>query len=107
MELGRLAVASEGLSELAYRAVELLAIDANGNAYDVESIVAAGYDWILRLQERVSRFIDQIAISPSSNFTVARKNIVKAVGIEASANANRVELRARKVLNCETDRNYE
>ena len=58
-ELGRLAAAPDGLSALAYRAVELLDLDPGGNAEPVEAITAAGRDWIRGLQERVAAFIER------------------------------------------------
>ena len=107
MELGCPAVVSENLSLLAYRAVELIDIDANHNAHDIELIVVAGQGRILGLQERILRFIDQIVISPLSNFTLSTKDIVKVVGVAGSSDANRMELGTLKDLKCETDKNNE
>ena len=63
-ELGRLSAARDGLSALSYRAVELLDLDPNDNAEEVEAITAAGRDWIKDLQQRVKAFIERAGMTP-------------------------------------------
>lgn len=102
-ELGRLAAAPDGLSALAYRAVELLDLDPEGNAGAVEAITAAGRDWIGGLQERVSAFIERAGLTPSPQLAAITRDIVKTTGIAGGAQAIRAERRARELMNRDTD----
>ncbi len=102
-ELGRLAAAPDGLSALAYRAVELLDLDPGGNAEPVEAITAAGRDWIGGLQERVAAFIERAGLTPSPKLAAITRDIVKTTGIAGGAHAIRAERRARELMNKDTD----
>ena len=102
-EFGRLATAPDGLSALAYRAVELLDIDPEGNVEAVEAITAAGRDWIGGLQERVAAFIEQADLRPSPKLAAIMHDIVKTTGIAGGAHTIRAERRARELMNKDTD----
>lgn len=104
-ELGRLAAAPDGLSALAYRAVELLDLDPDGNAEVVEAATAAGRDWIRDLQERVQAFIERVDLSPSPVLAAVTRDIVKTTGIAGSAQAIRAARRARQLIKTATEDN--
>ena len=102
-EFGCLAAAPDGLSALAYRAVELLDIDPEGNVEAVEAITAAGRDWIGGLQERVAAFIEQAGLTPSPRLAAITHDIVKTIGIAGGSHAIRAERRARGLMKKDTD----
>ena len=104
-ELGRLSAARDGLSALSYRAVELLDLDPNNNAEEVEAITAAGRDWIKDLQQRVEAFIERVGMTPSTRLAAVTRDIVKTTGIAGGAHAQRAEHRARDLMNTETEKN--
>ena len=104
-ELGRLSAARDGLSALSYRAVELLDLDSDNNAEEVEAITAAGRDWIKDLQQRVVAFIEQAGMTPSPRLAAVTRDIVKTTGIAGGAHAIRAERRARDLMNTETEKN--
>ena len=104
-ELGRLAAAPDGLAALAYRAVELLDIDADRHAAEVESITAAGRDWVRDLQDRIEAFIERVNLTPSPKLAAVTRDIVKTTGIAGGAQAIRAERRARQLLESETENN--
>ena len=104
-ELGRLSAARDGLSALSYRAVELLDLDPDNNAEEVEAITAAGRDWIKDLQQRVEAFIERAGMTPSPRLAAVTRDIVKTTGIAGGAHAIRAERRARDLLNTETEKN--
>lgn len=104
-ELGRLSAARDGLSALSYRAVELLDLDPNNNAEEVEAITAAGRDWIKDLQQRVEAFIERVGMTPSPRLAAVTRDIVKTTGIAGGAHAQRAERRARDLMNTETEKN--
>lgn len=102
-ELGRFAAAPDGLAALAYRAVELLDIDADRHAEEVESITAAGRDWVRGLQDRIEAFIERVNLAPSPKLAAVTRDIVKTTGIAGSAQAIRAERRARQLLESVTE----
>lgn len=104
-ELGRLSAARDGLSALSYRAVELLDLDPDGNAEEVEAITAAGRDWVKDLQQRVEAFIERVEMTPSPRLSAVTRDIVKTTGIAGGAHAIRAERRARDLMNTETEKN--
>lgn len=104
-ELGRLAAARDGLSALSYRAVELLDLDAEGNAEEVEAMTAAGRDWIKDLQQRVEAFIERSGITPSPKLDAVTRDIVKTTGIAGGAHAIRAERWARELMKTEAKEN--
>ena len=104
-ELGRLSAARDGLSALSYRAVELLDLDPDNNAEEVEAITAAGRDWIKDLQQRVEAFIERAGMIPSPRLAAVTRDIVKTTGIAGGAHVIRAERRARDLMNTETEKN--
>ena len=97
-ELGSLAAASDGLSVLSYRAVELLDIDPIENAEAVEAATAAARDWIKSLQQRVEVFIGRMGITPSPKLAALTRDINKTTSIAGGAHAIRAERRARDLI---------
>ena len=97
-ELGVLAAASDGLSTLSYRAVELLDLNPIGNAEAVEAATAAARDWIKSLQQRVEVFIERMGITPSPKLAAITRDIVKTTSIAGGAHAIRAERRARGLM---------
>ena len=97
-ELGSLAAASDGLSVLSYRAVELLDIDPIENAEALEAATAAARDWIKSLQQRVEVFIGRMGITPSPKLAALTRDINKTTSIAGGAHAIRAERRARDLI---------
>ena len=104
-ELGLLAAAPDGLAALAYRAVELLDLDLDGNAAEVEAITGAARDWVRHLQERVEAFIERIDFSPSPALAALTRDIVKTTGIAGRVQSIRAERRARRLIETATEDN--
>lgn len=105
--IGRLAAAPAGLSALAWRAVELLDLDPDGNAEAAEAAAAAARDWIGGLQDIVRMFIESAGLVPSAALAAETRDIVKTTGIAGAAQAIRGRRRARTLIETARNRSHE
>jgi len=97
-ELGRLAVAPDGLSALAYRAAALLDQDAAGNAEAVARISAAARDWAGTLNHRIGALMARCAFTPSAGLAAECRDIDKTLGIARGAHVIMARRRAKSLL---------
>ena len=97
-ELGRLAVAPDGLSALAFRAAELLDMDAAGNAGQVAAISASARDWARTMNDRIGALMTCGNFVPSDGLAAEYRNIDKTLGIAKSAHVIMAQRRAGTLL---------
>jgi len=97
-ELGRLAAVPDGLFAIAYRAAELLDLDADTNADAVSAMAAAARDWAGQSQERVRSLIDALGIDLPPMLADETRDLEKGLGIARSAHDIRARQRARALL---------
>ncbi len=97
-ELGRLSVAPDGLSALAYRAGSLLDLDAEANAGTVADIAAAARDWAGAVNQRIGTLMARGAFTPSDGLAAECRDIDKTLGIARGAHAIMAQRRARGLL---------
>jgi acyl-CoA dehydrogenase len=96
--LGRLSVAPDGLSALAFRAAGLLDQDAAGNAGQVAAISASARDWARTINQQICALMAQKNFSPSDGLAAEYRDIDKTLGIARSAHAIMAQRRARDLL---------
>ena len=84
-ELGKLAAASSGLSDLAFRGAELLDMDSTANTGAVGAISAAAREWASSLYERINALIEISGLTPSPVLAATHRDLGKTLGIARSA----------------------
>lgn len=97
-DLGRLAAVPDGLFAIAYRAAELLDLDADGNADTVSAMAAAARDWAGQSQERVRALIDALGLDLPPMLADETRDLEKGLGIARSAHEIRARQRARALI---------
>ncbi len=102
VELGRLAAAPDGLSAMAYRAMELLDADPERNADAVTNIAASARDGAGGLQERVRSLIGRCGVQPSPGLEAETMDIEKTLGIARSAHDIQARRRALALIESTT-----
>ncbi len=102
VELGRLMTGPDGLSAMAYHALELLDIDPELNADRVTHIAASARDGARALQERVRSLIGKCGVQPSTGLEAETRDIEKTLGIARSAHDIQARRRALALIDSMT-----
>jgi len=97
-DLGRLAAVPDGLFAIAYRAAELLDLDAQANAETVSAMAAAARDWAGQSQRQVRALIDALGLVLPPMLADETRDLEKGLGIARSAHDIRARQRARALL---------
>ncbi len=102
VELGRLATVPDGLSAMAYRAMELLDTDPDENADRITNIAASARDGARAAQERIRSLIEAGGVQPTPGLEAETRDIEKTLGIARSAHDIQARRRARALIDSTT-----
>jgi acyl-CoA dehydrogenase len=98
VELGRLVTVPDGLSAMAYRAMELLDTDPVQNADRITNIAASARDGARAVQARVRSLIEASGVQPSPGLEAETRDIEKTLGIARSAHDIQARRRALALI---------
>jgi alkylation response protein AidB-like acyl-CoA dehydrogenase len=96
--LGRLAAMPDGLSAMAWRAAELLDSGSEGIDETLSSLAAAARETSRSVEAEVEAFINTWDIKVSTALSIANRDLVKSLGIAASARDLQAQKRGQALL---------